>query len=423
MLSALALAREIEAGTQTPATVLARCAEAIAAREKDVGAFIALDLERARAKATTETVALTATPLRGLPVAFKDIFDTADFPTAYGSSIYAGHRPRTDAALVAMARRAGANIIGKTVSTEMAFLDPAATRNPRNLAHTPGGSSSGSAAAVAAGMLPVAFGTQTGGSVIRPAAYCGVTGFKPSYRLLPMVGVKCFSWTLDTAGLFAASVGDVAFAAAAITGRDLRIDGDDSGTPRIALVRTHIWDEASADMQRAVESAARAAEKAGASVKEIALPPLLEEAWRIHGTIQNYEATRALAYEYDHHREQLPKLLGELLEKAANISADAYDDARRVSKRARQAFADTMADFDMMLTPSATGAAPHGLASTGDAKFNRLWTLLGAPCVNVAGLNDANGLPLGVQVIGRFGRDRAALEAACFIERALPEAR
>ena len=167
---------------------------------------------------------LAASPLRGLPLAFKDIFDTADMPTAYGTPIYDGHRPRADAALVAMARRAGANIVGKTVTTPFAFLDPARTKNPRNPAHTPGGSSSGSAAAVAAGMVPVAVGTQTGGSVIRPAAYCGVAGYKPSYRMLPTVGVKCFSWSLDTPGFFAASVADVAFAAGAISGRDLRVD-------------------------------------------------------------------------------------------------------------------------------------------------------------------------------------------------------
>lgn len=418
MLSALDLVRQAEAGNLPPVAMLERCAQAIAAQEKDVGAFTALDLERAREHA--KSAAFSTTPLRGLPVGFKDIYDTHDFPTAYGSTIYAGYRPRTDAALVAMARRAGGNIVGKTVSTEMAFLDPAGTRNPRNLAHTPGGSSSGSAAAVAAGMLPIAFGTQTGGSIIRPASYCGVTGFKPSYRLLPMIGVKCFSWSLDTAGIFGASVADVAFAAAAVTGRELRVDGHTPATPRIALVRTHIWDEASADMQHAVETAAKAAERAGAAVKEIILPPLLDEAWRIHGTIQNYEAVRALAFEYDHHRAQMPKLLGELLDKAASIGADAYDDARRTSKRARQVFAELMADFDIMLTPSATGAAPHGLASTGDAKFNRLWTLLGAPCVNVARLNDTAGLPLGVQVVGRFGRDRNALEAASFIESALP---
>jgi Asp-tRNA(Asn)/Glu-tRNA(Gln) amidotransferase A subunit family amidase len=155
-------------------------------------------------------------------------------------------------------------------------------------------------------------------------------------------------------------------------------------------------------------------------VKEVTLPPLLEEAWRIHRVIQNYEAVRALAFEHDHHRAQMSKLLGEVLDSSVSLSADEYDAARRTSKRARQTFAELMADFDIMLTPSAAGAAPHGLASTGDAKFNRLWTLLGSPCINVARLNDSNGLPLGVQVVGRFGRDRNALDAARFVENALP---
>jgi Asp-tRNA(Asn)/Glu-tRNA(Gln) amidotransferase A subunit family amidase len=315
-----------------------------------------------------------------------------------------------------MAKRAGAIVLGKTVSTEMAFLDPAGTRNPHNLAHTPGGSSSGSAAAIAASMLPIAIGTQTGGSVIRPASYCGVTGFKPSYRLLPMVGVKCFSWSLDTAGIFAAGVADAAFAAASITGRDLRIDKAPPAAPRIALVRTHIWQEASEPMRNAVETAARAAEKAGAEVQDVTLPPIMEDAFRVHPTLQNYEAARALAFEYDRHRDQLPKLLRALLDNANAITAEEYDDARRITKRARKAYTDLMADFDVILTPSAPSAAPEGLTSTGDAKFNRLWTLVGPPCVNVAGLFDDAGLPLGVQIVGRFGRDRDALEAARFVE-------
>ena len=210
MLSARDLARRVEAGELTPRAVLELCAEAIAAREQAVGAFVALDLEAARR--TADDGRLARTPLHGLPVAFKDIFATADLPTQYGSPIYAGYRPRADAAAVALTRRAGGIVIGKTVTTEMASLVPSATRNPRNLAHTPGGSSSGSAAAVAAGMVPIAFGTQTAGSVIRPAAFCGVTAFKPSYRLIPMVGVKDVSWHLDTAGVFGAGVADVAFA-------------------------------------------------------------------------------------------------------------------------------------------------------------------------------------------------------------------
>src|SRR5215472_18929754 len=231
MLSALALARGVEAGELTPRKLVETCAEAIADREKDIGAFATLDLAGARRAA--EGSQLAAMPLRGLPVAFKDIFDTADLPTQYGSPIYAGHRPRADAAAVALTRRAGGIVLGKTATTEFATMVPAATRNPHNLDHTPGGSSSGSCAAVGASMLPVAFGSQTAGSVIRPAAFCGI------------------------AGVFAAGVADVAFMTAAILDRDLRVDRSPPAAPRIALTRTHLWPKASVAMQRAVERAAR----------------------------------------------------------------------------------------------------------------------------------------------------------------------
>src|SRR5215475_5900250 len=247
MLSALDLARRIEAGELTPAAVLDKCAEVIAAREDAIGAFIALDVEGAQRRAQDPAVA--AGPLRGLPVGVKDILDTVDFPTGYGTTFHDGHRAASDAALVSMIRRAGGIIVGKTVTTELAHQRPGKTRNPHNPAHTPGGSSSGSAAAVAVG-------SQTGGSVIRPAAYCGVAGFKPSYKLLPTVGMKCFSWHLDTAGLFAAGVADVAFAAAAITGRDLRIDQSTPAAPKLLFLRTHIWNDASEDMRGAAETTA-----------------------------------------------------------------------------------------------------------------------------------------------------------------------
>src|SRR6266851_1837615 len=253
MLSALGLARRIEAGTLSPAGIVDLCAEAIVASEAEIGAFAVLDLDRAKRLATGP--GLASAPLRGLPVGVKDIFETADFPTEFGSKIYAGNRPRTDCVLVSMVRRAGGIVLGKTVTTEFASLQPAGTRNPRNPAHSPGGSSSGSAAAIAAGMLPIALGSQTGGSVIRPAAFCGIAGFKPSFRLLPTVGMKCFSWSLDTAGLFAAGVADAAFAAAAITGRDLRIDRRAPGVPSIALVRTQLWPQANEDMQAGLEHA------------------------------------------------------------------------------------------------------------------------------------------------------------------------
>src|SRR5580704_5166738 len=417
MLSALDLARRIEAGTLSPAGVIDLCVKAIDAREAEIGAFAALDLDRARRVAASP--ALGSAPLRGLPVGVKDIFETADFPTEFGSKIYAGNRPRADSVLVSMVERAGGIVLGKTVTTEFASLQPAGTRNPRNPAHSPGGSSSGSAAAIAAGMLPIALGSQTGGSVIRPAAYCGVAGFKPSYKLLPTLGMKGFSWYLDTAGAFAASVADVAYAAAAITGRNLRVDQGTPAPPRIALARTHIWGDASEAMQAAVETSAQKARAAGARVNELVLPPIFEDAFRAHAIIQDYEAYRALAFEYDHHREKIGPILREQLDQAAALTADAYDAARRTTKRARQALADLMTDTDVLLTPSAPGAAPAGLASTGASIFNRLWTLLGTPCVNVPGLADKAGLPLGVQIVGRFGRDRLALEAALFVERAI----
>jgi Asp-tRNA(Asn)/Glu-tRNA(Gln) amidotransferase A subunit family amidase len=272
---------------------------------------------------------------------------------------------------------------------------------------------------VAVGLFAVATGSQTGGSVIRPASYCGVAGFKPSYRLLPTVGMKCVSWHLDTAGLFAAGVADVAFATAAITGRDLRVDREAPAAPRIAILRRQPWPDASPEMQAAVETAVRAAEQAGAELSDIVLPPIVGEAFEIHRLIQAYEAYQALAYEADHHRERLGANLRKLMADAGSITAEAYDAARRTSSRARTAFNDVVAGIDVILSPSAPGAAPAGLASTGIATFNRLWTLLGTPCVSVPGLKDATGLPLGIQVIGRFGADRGTLAAARFVELAL----
>jgi Asp-tRNA(Asn)/Glu-tRNA(Gln) amidotransferase A subunit family amidase len=417
MLFALDLAARLEAGKLTPRAVVEMCTEAIAAREKDIGAFVTLDLAAARRAA--DDPRLSSLPLRGLPVGFKDIFDTADLPTQYGSPVYANNRPTADATAVVMTREAGGIVIGKTVTTQFASLVPSATRNPRNLAHTPGGSSAGSAAAVAAGMAPLAFGTQTAGSVIRPAAFCGVAAFKPSYRLIPMVGVKDVAWHLDTAGLFGAGVADVAFAAAAVLQRELRVDRAAPAAPRIAVARTHLWPKASPAMQQAVETAARIAAAAGAKVADLELSPIVEDAYEAQFTIQDYENIRSLAFEYERHRARIDPLLRTQLDRAVAISADEYDAARRLASRARQLLADAMADHDVVLTPSAPGAAPHGFATTGDPMFNRLWTLMGAPCINVAGMNDGDGLPLGIQIVGRFGRDHAALEAALFVERVI----
>lgn len=419
MLLARDLALDIRAGRLSPAEALARGVSAIAAHEPQVRAFECLDLEAA-AKAAAEP-GLAARPLAGLAVAVKDILDTRDLPTTYGSPIYAGHRPVQDAPVVRQVKRAGGLVPGKAVTTEFAFLKPSVTRNPRNLAYSPGGSSSGSAAAVAAGMVPLALGTQTGGSVIRPAAFCGVTGYKPTFRTLPTLGMKTFSWHLDTIGVFGARVADVAFAVGAMTGRDLDIGAGVANAPRIALVRTARADSADGDAHAALEAAAHAATAAGAQVTAIDLPADIEAADSMCGVIQDFESAIALADDYDFHRAEMSDLLAGHLERAASVSTDTYDSARRTAKRARHALGDLFAAHDALLTFSAPGAAPEGFATTGSAMFNRLWTLMGTPCINVTGLENAAGLPVGVQVVGRFGRDRNALLVAAFLERAIRE--
>ncbi|MFG1463650.1 amidase [Xanthobacter sp. DSM 24535] len=417
MLFARDLAHDVRSGRLTPLDLVNLCAQAIAEHEEDVRAFAALDLDAARAAA--QVPGRADRPLAGVPFAVKDILDTRELPTEYNSPAYAGHRPAADAPVVTQAKRGGAVLLGKTVTTEFAFLQPSGTRNPHRLSHTPGGSSAGSAAAVAAGMVPFAIGTQTGGSVVRPASYCGVTGYKPTFRTLPTLGMKTFSWHLDTIGLFGARVQDVAFAVAGMTGRDLDIGNEVAQAPRIAVIRTPRADQADADAHAALDAAARAVAAAGASVTEIDLPPELEAADTIHTTIQDFEAAISFADEYDRLRHMLSPLLARHLEQAALIEPDAYDSARRTAKRARQRLGDFFADYDAILTFSAPGTAPEGYGTTGSAIFNRLWTLMGTPTVNVTGLSGANGMPMGVQVVGRFGRDRTALTVAALVERAI----
>src|SRR5438552_6911672 len=283
-----------------PATLdaaIAQSLEATSAHEKSIGAFVCRD-ENARAQ--------SAGPLRGIAVGIKDIMDTVDFPTEMGSPIYRGFRPRGDAAVVMTLKQAGATIVGKTTTTAFASVDPTPTLNPHNHGHTPGGSSSGSAAAVAAGMIPLALGTQTGGSVIRPASFCGVAAIKPSYRLLPTVGVKCFSWTLDTLGLFAAGVEDLARGLSAMTGRpEFAADAMATGL-RIGVVTQDFAGAPASESAEALRITAQAAERAGAEVQQLALPDILAAAWRVHPTIQHFEAHQSLAWEYRANRDAMP---------------------------------------------------------------------------------------------------------------------
>jgi Asp-tRNA(Asn)/Glu-tRNA(Gln) amidotransferase A subunit family amidase len=410
MISLAELQRRIESGELSPEAAITQSLEAIDAQDKTIGAFVC----------RAETVrAASAGPLRGIAVAIKDIIDTSDLPTEMGSPIYKGWQPRADAPVVAMLRQAGATIVGKTTTTAFAALDPTATLNPRNQNHTPGGSSSGSAAAVAAGMIPLALGTQTGGSVIRPASFCGVAAIKPSFRLLPTVGVKCYSWTLDTVGLFAAGVKDLAHGLSAMTNRPELLPGAAMQTPRIGIVTQDFAGAPEAAGGEALRIAVKAAERAGASVRALALPDIVAQAWRIQPTVQEFEAHQALAWEYLTHYDAMPPLLRAKLDETAGILPAAYDEARGIAKRARGALADIFKDIDVLLTFSAPGAPPKGLASTGDPRFNRLWTLMGVPCVSIPAYVADGGLPVGVQVIARFGEDAGALAAARFVEEAL----
>ena len=410
MLSLAELQRRIESGDLSVDAAIAQSLEAIDAHENTIGAFVCR-AETPRAQ--------NAGPLRGIAVGIKDIMDTADLPTEMGSPIYQGWQPLADAPVVAMLKQAGATIAGKTTTTGFASVDPTATRNPRNRDHTPGGSSSGSAAAVAAGMIPLALGTQTGGSVIRPASFCGVAAIKPSFRLLPTVGVKCFSWTLDTVGLFAAGVKDLAHGLSAMTNRPELLPEAATRTPRIGVVLQDFAGAPEAAGGEALRTATSAAERAGASVRDLALPEIVAEAWRMQPTVQDFEAHQALAWEYGVHHDAMPPLLCAKLDETAGLTPAAYDEARGVAKRARDALAEIFEEVDVLLTFSAPGAAPKGLTSTGDPRFNRLWTLMGVPCVNIPAIIADGGLPVGVQVIARFGEDAGALAAARFVEEAL----
>lgn len=412
MISLADLQRRIDAGDLSADAALAQSLEAIRAQEKSIGAFVCHDAN-ARAQ--------TAGPLRGITVGIKDIMDTADFPTEMGSPIYRGHRSRGDAAVVMLLKQAGATILGKTTTTAFASSDPTPTLNPHSHGHTPGGSSSGSAAAVGAGMIPLALGTQTGGSVIRPASFCGTAAIKPSYRLLPTVGVKCYSWTLDTVGLFAAGVDDVARGLAAMTGRRELLLPSNLPTPRIGFVTQDFADAPEASGAEALQTAARAAERAGAMVRTLSMPEIIAEAWRIHPVVQEFEAHQALAWEYRENYDALaPNLRGRLDESKGGTAAE-YDAAMGVASRARHALAKLFDDVDAILTLSAPGGAPKGLASTGDPRYNRLWTLMGVPSVNVPTLIAEGNLPVGVTVIVRYGADAQALAAARFVEKALAE--
>lgn len=419
-LSAVEAARQIGAHKITSEALVSDCLERIAAREGAVQAWQYLDRDAALRQARAADAGPSRGLLHGLPVGVKDLIDTVDMPTTYGSPIYADHRPAWDAPCVALTRAAGGIVIGKTVTTEFAVMHPGKTRNPHNLEHTPGGSSSGSAAAVADYMVPLAFGSQTAGSIIRPAAYCGVVGYKPTFGLISRVGVKALADTLDTIGTIARTVPDAALFAAAITGRsDLLIEKPLSSRPRVGVCHTYEWKHAQPETVAALENAARKLGGAGVMLKEVKLPPTYANLAQAQIDIMFVEQAQSLAYERLIHWLQISERLRGILEAGLKTPLDRYDAAQILARNCRRTLTEVFVDCDVLLAPSAAGAAPEGLAMTGDPIFNRIWTLLRVPCVTIPVAAAPNDLPVGLQVIGAPGSDARTLAAAHWLHEAL----
>lgn len=426
LLTASGAAEVIRNGELSSEELVRACLDRIAAREDKVQAWEHLDPDLALAQAREADAELrsgeASGALHGVPVGIKDIFDTCDLPTENGSPIFAGRRPETDAACVAALRSAGAVIMGKTVTTELALLTPARTRNPHNLAHTPGGSSAGSAAAVAAGMVPAALGSQTAGSIIRPASFCGVYGFKPTLGLIPRGGVLMQSHTLDTVGMYGRCVEDLAL----LTDCMAAFEADDATSfrrsrpgllattrarpplpPRLAFVKTPAWAEADPAMR---EAFAAFAGKLGARVVEIDIPVLADviEWQRIVQLAEN-------AHYYGPLLAQSPELISpgltQRLETGLAIDAQEYLRAITGREPSYRTVATALKGFSAILTPAALGPAPEGLGATGSPIMNGLWTYLGMPTVSLP-LLEASGLPVGAQLVGLRHDDARLLRTA-----------
>jgi Asp-tRNA(Asn)/Glu-tRNA(Gln) amidotransferase A subunit family amidase len=416
-LTASEAAARLAAGTLTAEALIRDCLERARARA-EVKAWAWLDPEHALAQARAVDRAGRPGLLAGVPVGVKDVIDTVDMPTEHGSPIYRGNRPFADAACVALIRAAGGVILGKTVTTEFANRDPRATVHPHNPAHTPGGSSSGSAAAVADFQAPVGLGTQTGGSTIRPAAFCGVIGYKPSFGEFSRVGIKMQCHNLDTLGVICRSLEDVALMRAVLLAQDPRPVDRVSAAPHVGFCRTPAWDHADGDTQALLERTAAGLAAAGATVRDVAPTPadILDH----HRRIFEFEAARNYAYEYEVHGDKLSAALRDgLLTPGRALPLSAYVEAIETAEAFRRNLDDLFGEFDVLLAPSAVGEAPEGLGSTGDARFNAIWTLAWTPCVTLPAGTGRKGLPLGVQLIGPRFRDEALLDAAAWVEARL----
>ena len=418
-LSAAEAIAALGSGALTAEALMQACLER-AEERKSVQAWTWLDPEQALAQAREADRPGRPGLLAGLPIGVKDIIDTVDMPTEHGSPIYRGNRPFADAACVALLRMAGGTIMGKTITTEFANRYPGATVNPHNPGHTPGGSSSGSAAAVADFQVPAALGTQTGGSVIRPSAFCGVVGYKPSFGEFTRSGIKLQCHNLDTLGILCRTVADLPPLRAAILAAPARGIGGETAAPRIGVCRTPAWDRADAATQGLIERTASRLGAAGARVSEVSFAPAFADILEHHRRIFNFEAARNYAYEYEEHHDLVSEVLRDtVLTPGRELPLAGYVEALETAEAFRRHMDDIFAGVDVLLTPSAAGEAPEGLGSTGDPSFNSIWTLGWTPCVTLPAGTGPAGLPLGVQLVGQRGRDEALLEAAAWVEARL----
>lgn len=415
-LGAVATAAAIRAGSLTAAQAMRACLDRIATREDKVRAFVHLDAEAAMARAEDSDRALqgsgAAGPFQGVPFAVKDIIDTDFAPTSWGTPIHAGHRPARNAACVALMIAAGAVPVGKTVTTEFAYFSPGPTANPAAPGHTPGGSSSGSAAAVADGMVPLAFGTQTAASIIRPAAFCGVLGYKGSHGDMPLEGVMGFAPSLDSLGLIAREAVDLVLARVVLAGGPVVPPPDFNKTPpRIALMRGPHWSDGRIAMREMVRNSIVRLTAAGATVSELATPLIFAELTEAHKTVMAFEAARTRAHEATRHTDSLSPVFAELMAKGQATPRAAYEAALATRDRAARLIAPMFLDCDVILTPAASGPPPKGIEATGDPLFSRGWTLLQLPAIAVPA---GPGLQ-AVQLIGPKGGDDRLIAAAAWI--------
>ena len=424
-------------GALSALDVTEACLTRIAEVDPKIEAWTFLDPEHARAQARALDEARangrSLGPLHGIPVGVKDIFDTNDMPTEDGTVLHAGRQPIHDCTVVSLLRQAGAVIMGKTVTTELALFSPGKTHNPHDPARTPGGSSSGSAAAVASGMVPLALGSQTNGSVIRPASFCGAVGYKPTHGLISRRGVLQLSRTLDHVGVFAGSVADAALLAEILMQYDAG-DGDMQMQarhalshmaaeepplpPKLAFVKTPIWDRVDADAQ---EAFGELMDMLGDSAVEVELPSIFERAWELHRTIQDAEVAVNFTPEYEQGRDRLSDKLREIIEHGQQVPAEDYIRAIARIPLLNLALDEVFDRYDAILTPAAPGEAPVGLASTGSPAFCTIWTLLGTPAISLPLLQGANGMPIGVQLVGLRGNDGRLLRTANWLVKAVAE--